>query len=424
MYLSFVAHILGITPFTLTGFLGVQIFTALALGMVWMRLKVAWNTSPLPPLPGSPPLSRRTRIVLVLLCVWTVAKLLGGFATLVATPPYEDDVFNNWNMRGKLFFLTQELTLEYETGNEMLSTGGVNSYPVTVPLTKTWLATLAGEWHEGLVNSVHFVWFLSALSLVYCTLRRKMSRAWALCGAYGLSSLPLYFLQGTTAYADIFLSVHIFAVLSLLYGALLSEKREHRLSFLRLSALAAGLLVFTKNEALLMHLPVIVLLVLFSFRFLRCAGSLTCKEIRPVLIHYLLLIGMVLVPWVLFKWSHNLNFGNAKSVTGFTIAWQEGVARAITINTFFEGNWALLFPLLLGILLVRRREAFGSPTVLFSAFFLLVLLGQLPLYFFTGLSTEALNQTGYARGLLQLAPVAVTLFMLLAHSWFSEIQNS
>lgn len=425
MYLSFIAHVLGFIPFTLTGLLGIQVFSALALGMMWMRCKVRWSTpSPPPTLSSASTSPRWAKIVLILLCVWTVAKLVGGFATLAATPPYEDDVFNNWNMRGKLFFITRELTLEYETGNDMLSAGGVNSYPITVPLFKTWLSTLAGRWHEGLVNSIHMVWFLAALLLVYCALRRRMSRLWALCGAYGLSSLPLYFLHGTVAYADVFLSVHVFAALSLLYGALQCERSAHRLSFLRLSALAAGLLVFTKNEALIMHLPILGITVLLGLHTLKRTEALTPREIRSVFLHYSILLGIVLVPWVLFKWSHNLTFGNAKSVLHLTVAWQEGVARAIAINTFFEGNWALLFPLLFGVLVVRWREAFQSPTMVFTVFFLLIFLGQLPLYFFTGISTEALNQTGYARGLVQLAPVAVTLLMLLVHSWFSGEESA
>lgn len=423
MYLSFITHILGIIRFTFMGLLAVQIVTVLVLGLVWMRMRVLWTPSPLPVPPASPPLSRAVKMALILLLVWTVLKLLGGFVALTGTPPYEDDVFNNWNMRGKLFFLTQELSLGYEAGNETLSTGGVHSYPVTVPLTKTWLASLAGEWDEGLVNSVHFVWFLAALSLVYCALRRRVSRAWALCGIYALCSLPLYFMHGTIAYADIFLSVHVFAALSLLYGALQSTNQAHRLTFLRLSALAAGLLVFTKNEALLMHFPVLGVLILSSLWWMRKTGALGNRELRSSLLHYLIFIGIVLIPWVLFKWAHNLNFGNAKSVSALTIAWQPNVARSITINTFFEGNWIFLFPFLIFMLLIRRKEAFRSPAVLFSTFFLTVLLGQLPLYFFTGLSTEAVNQTGYARGLVQLAPVAITLLTLLVHSWFSRIQH-
>ena len=424
MFLSFIAHLIGISSFSFTGLLGVQVFSTLVLGMIWMRCKVRWSSpNPLPVLPPSNSPKRWIRITILLLCLWTLIKLVGGFTALTTTPAYEDDVFNNWNMRGKLFFLEDTLVMKYETGNEMLSSGGVSSYPITIPLSKTWLASIAGKWHEGLVNSIHIVWFLAALSLVYCTLRRRMSVWWALSGAYVLSSLPLYFLHGTIAYADVFLSVHVFAVLSLFYGAFIAKETHHRLTFLRLSALAAALLVFTKNEALIMHMPVLALIILSSLFLLKKKEEMEKNDIRTALLHYLILIGIVLLPWVLFKWSHNLSFGNAKSVTGLTIAWQEGVAYAIAINTFFEGNWNLLFPLLFAVLAIRWRNAFLSPIAIFSTYFLIVLLGQLPLYFFTGISTEALNQTGYARGLVQLAPVAVTALILLVHSWFYATHN-
>ncbi|PIR53054.1 hypothetical protein COU76_03305 [Candidatus Peregrinibacteria bacterium CG10_big_fil_rev_8_21_14_0_10_49_10] len=420
MYLSFLSEVLGLIKFTSIGLFSVQMFTALALGMLWMRCKVLWSpSSALPALPASPRLSQRARIVVVLLCVWTLIKLLGGFAMLTGTPAYEDDVYNNWNMRGKLFYVTQEYTLEYEAGNELVSSGGVNSYPITVPLFKTWLATLAGDWDEGLVNSIHMVWFLATLLLVYWTLRRRMRSTWALGGTYLLSSLPLYMVNATTPYADAFLSLHVFAALSLLYGALISEKPEHRYSFLRLGGLATALLIFTKNEALIMHLPVLLLLLFLSVRVLAKSESIDRSDLRTAARHYVVFMGVVLVPWVVFKLVHNLPFGNAKSVLHLTLAWQKGVATAIAINTFFEGNWALLFPLLLGLLFAARREAFRFPTALFTGYLFFVVLGQFPLYFFTGISTEAVNQTGYARGFVQLAPVAVTLLTLLASSFFT-----
>jgi len=423
MFFSFIAELLGLVPFNLTGLLGVQIVSTLGLWMVWMRCKLHWS-SPVPaPVAPSRTSTRWMKVIVLLLCLWTIAKIIGGFVTLIGTPIYEDDAFKNWNMRGKQFFLTQELTLENELEDVLQGSGGISSYPITVPLTKTWLATLAGEWHEGLANSIHIVWFIAALLLVFFTLRRKMSVWWALFGAYALSSLPLYFLHGTTAYADVFLSVHVFAVLSLLLGALQCSDSKQRLSFLRLSALAAGLLVFTKNEALIMHLPVLIILILMSLRFLYKSEKIGHREAHSALLHYLILIGLILVPWVLFKWAHNLNFGNAKSVLDLNLSWQEGVAKAIAVNTFLEGNWILLFPLLIGILFIRRKEAFQFPNIILSAFVLLIVLGQFPLYFFTGISTEALNQTGYARGLVQIAPVAITLLMLLVHSWLSPAMN-
>jgi hypothetical protein len=416
MYLSFLAHIAGFMPFTLTGFLGVQVSYFLLIALLWMRCHVSWKKQPLPLLPTNTPLPKAAKTVLLLLVVWTLLKLFVGFAMLTATPPYQDDVFNNWNMRGKLFGITKELTLEFAIGNNITAIGGVSSYPPTVPLTKTMLTSIAGGWHEGLANSVHMLWYLSVLIMVYFALRRRMSSAWALTGVYALSSLPLFFMHGITPYADAFMAAHIFAAVSLLYAGVSAENKKHSVSFLRLGALATGLLVFTKNEALLMYLPVVLLLLFFVLRHLRNTETFAASDVKNIGMRYASALLVLGVPWIAFKFAHNLTFGNAKSVSGLSIAWQEGVAYAIAINTFFEGNWALLMPLLLGCIAIYWKQAFRSTTVIFTAFFLILYFGQMPLYFLTGLSTEALNQTGYARGLVQIAPVAVTALLLIVHT--------
>lgn len=420
MYLSFLAHIAGLAPFTLTGLLGVQVAAVLLIGILWMRCRVCWTLEKPPALPPSAPLPRWAKIAIVILAVWTVAKLVAGFAMLTATPPYFDDAFNNWNMRGKLFFLTRELTLEFAIGNDTLATGGVSSYPPTVPLAKTWLATLARGWHEPLSNSVHVLWFLSALALAYAALRRHMPRTWALAGVYILSSLPLYFFHGTAPYADVFLSAHVLAALSMVAGTATAQDTGSRGSYLRIGAFAAALLVFTKNEALLLHLPALLLALWAAAVHLARTGRMTRAEVKKAYIFYAICIACVLVPWILFKWAHGLTFGNAKSLSGLTPGWQAGVAKSIGINTLLEGNWSLFFPLLLASLIAFRRAVFSSPAALYLGFFLLLYLGQLPLYFFTGLSTEILNQTGYARGLVQLMPAAVVGLALLLHSALAE----
>ncbi|PIQ76172.1 hypothetical protein COU78_01280 [Candidatus Peregrinibacteria bacterium CG10_big_fil_rev_8_21_14_0_10_49_24] len=419
MYLSFLAHIAGFMSLSLTGFLGIQVSYFLLVSLLWMRFHVSWHVKPVPSLPKNVRLSKPVTILLATLMCWTLLKLIVGAVILVSTPPYQDDVFNNWNMRGKLFGITNALTLEFAIGNDITAVGGVSSYPPTVSMTKTMLTDMARQWHEGLANSIHFVWFLCVLILVYCTLRRRMPAAWALAGVYGLSSLPLFFMHGVTPYADVFMAAHIFAAVSMLYGAVSAQSDEHSASFLRLGALATGLLVFTKNEALLLYLPVILLLLVFILRHLHAHDVFGEKQVRRTVSNFAMALLLVGAPWILFKLAHNLPFGNAKSVSGLEIAWQEGVAYAIIINTFFEGNWALLIPLLLGCIVFFQKESLRSATVIFTAFFLLLYIGQLPLFFFTGLSTEALNQTGYARGLVQIAPIGVTALFLIVHSVLS-----
>ena len=118
-------------------------------------------------------------------------------------------------------------------------------------------------------------------------------------------------------------------------------------------------------------------------------------------------------PWILFKWLHGLPFGNAKGIPGFVAFWQPGVLYAMNYGLFFEGNWILFFPLLILGMALAWKRLFRLPHILPLAFFLIVFLGQLPIYMFTGLATEVLRQTGYARGIIHILPVGILALTLL-----------
>jgi hypothetical protein len=403
MFLTFVAHIVGIVSISLIGMLSVQLVTAMLLGALYYRKKSSFGPSPTP---SPSTLLPWQKIAAVAFGLWIAAKLIAGFIFLIG-PPYYDDVMTNWNLRGKAFFVQQELVLEIEPGKA----GGVASYPQAVPLTKTWLAQLNGDWHEGLVNSVHIVWYVCALALIFFALRRVLSLSWSLLGVYILSSIPLYSMHGMVAYTDLYLSILLFLSLSFLFFAAINTG-EQRMSFLKLGALLTGMLVYTKNEALLLHLPPIVLLVILTMTL----GRFTSKEKRAATTWYVCSIAAFLIPWLAFKWLNRLPFGNAKSISSFELEWHEGVLSAIGFNTFFEGNWNLLPVLFIGLCIAKWRNVLFTPLGILVGFVLSVWLGQLPIYMFTSIYIEALNQTGYARGLIHLLPVTVMATTILLHS--------
>lgn len=414
MFLTFLLHIAGLISFTRFGFAAVQIIVTSLLGILRHLQRKNAGSVAMEPLPSEPPFSQRMRILLGIAGAWMGAKILAGFLMLTTTPVYFDDVFNNWNMRGKIFFWEKKLSLIFQTGNEQVATGGTHSYPPTIPMVKAWLAALAGQWNEGLANAAHILWYLAALGLVYYFLRRTVSRLAALLGAYLLGSIPLFLVHGSNPYADVFIAAHIFAAVGLLASAALAKEPAHRLTFFRLATVGCALLIFTKNEGLVLHLPPLLILAGFSLLWMRCRGLLAGREVLRSGCWFIGCLAVVGIPWLAFKWIHHLPFGNAKALSGLTFAWQENVLYAIGVNTFFEGNWLFLYPFLLALMIACWKKAFRTPAVIFTAFFLIVYLGQLPLFLFTGLSTEAIMQTGYARGLLQLAPVAVTLLTILA----------
>lgn len=410
MCVFFLGEVLGVLEYSMTNLLLVSTVLLIGLSMLYMRLRVYWSNTP-PALPTSAPLTNKKKLLLGALAAWTTVKIANAGFLLVASPPYLDDVFNNWNMRGKLFYVTQELHLSSEIG--------VSSYPPTVSLVKTWLAFLAGEWHEGLVNAPHILWYMCALGLLFFFLRRLTNVFWAGIGTYGLSSLPLYAVHSAHAYADIFVSVHVFIILSCLYNSQL-QSAASSLSWLRLASIASGLLIMTKNEALLLHLPVCLALLGYSVYVLQKKNIFDTTQTRTALMHSGMSIACVLLPWLLFKWTHNLTFGNAKAVSGLAVEWQPGVAKAIWVNTFFEGNWIALFPLLITAIVWRWRDAWRGSMVVLTTYIIALLALQLPLYFFTSLSTEAIQQTGLARGFVQLAPVMVALVILLSYRKYTK----
>jgi hypothetical protein len=241
-------------PFTIEGFIGVFSVLLIALAIPWF-LRKGKRESP-HSLAHAHPVKSWVTVWLLAGSAWVAVRvIIFGLVTLV-TPSYFDDTMDNWNMRAKLFFYNHHFTIAYPWDPNP----GVSSYPPTVPLAKTWLSALNGAWNEGLVNSLHVVWFVALLALLYYTLRRMLPWTWSLLGTVTLASLPLELIQGTSAYADVFLSLHIFAAVSLLFSALRAEDRQQVQTWLRLAAFAIALLPFTKNEGWGLYFPVLVLL--------------------------------------------------------------------------------------------------------------------------------------------------------------------
>lgn len=424
MFLMFLLHIALGVPFSRAGFLAVEggltIAVAVALRIASKRTHAPLSVFHSPQLPSSPALPAWGKILLAILAAWTVLKIVAGGFILVATPPFFDDTINNWNIRGKVFYHTQKLELMLPSQRPGEEPSTISAYPPSVPLAKASLAAIAGAWDEGVVNGLHLLWLLASLGIVFTTLRRAASLPWAMLGTYLLAALPLYLVQGTSAYADVFLSAHIAAAAALLFHAVCATEREERTAWLRLAALATALLPFTKNEGLVLYLPAMLLLAGVALAWMWRTGRLTAEDARRAAAWYLGLLLAVVIPWIGFKWARGMPFGNAKAISGLAISWQKGVLYAILINTFFEGNWLLIFPLLALLLVVRWRAAFRTPAVLFSAFFLLLYAGQIPLFLFTTLSTEVLMQTGYARGLVHLMPVVAILATLLLRDLFAR----
>lgn len=405
----------GFTNFSLAGFLIPMI------ALLMLLAAAAWKAGCLSPVNAGFPeggVSRAwLRYAVIAFGLWTAFKLLAGAYDLVSVPTYWDDSFNNWNMRGKIFYETQAPVLEIPVGNGVVqSAQGVSSYPPSLPLFKAWLSDIRGSWEEPLVNGVQLLWLLGMLLMFYSTLRRRFGWTFSLLGVGLLCSLPLMLIQSMNPYAEIFVAAHLLLAVTALFHAAESKTAGDAGAWLRLFGLALGLLLFTKNEATVLYAPILVLLAVCTMVSLKRRGIVTSQAARKSAIIAGLILAFLALPWIAFKWTHGLTFGNAKAVSGVAIKFSEKALQAIWLHITHEPN-EMLLPLALPLALVASgKKTFRMPEAVLSAFVVASVGLQFLLFLFVGaLETEAVMQTGISRGLIQVAPVAMLLLIVLGN---------
>lgn len=405
MFLVFVLESLGVIRLTLWGMAAPLIMAVAILGIVVWRRRW-YDASCLPRLPARHRLLHSLSIPLIVLLLWTGFKLVAAGTDLWIAPTVWDDSFNNWNMRAKVFVEHQAIVLEIPGGNERtIGAEGVNSYPPMLPLLKTWLVRLRGSWEEPLVNAIHLLWLLVVLGAIGCALRRMRGPRTAAIGIIAVTSLPMMLLHGANPYADMLLASHI--LLAIL--ALLRWQESNAPGWGRILGLIIGLLCFTKNEGLLLYAPLIG-----GVTIVQCARHGRLRQILPLV----LLASSVIVPWLIFKWMNGLTFGNAKAVSDIAFSFNQQALDAILFQWRAEPNF-LLLPLAMVLTLVLRHRKLRQHSIGMLA--LTVVAGiAMQLAMFTmvrELATEAIRQTGVARGQVHVAALAILVVLL---AWTKE----
>lgn len=419
MEIVFLLNITNALRLNLLAYLISLLILILPLGfLAWKRGQLSLNSlkslNSLYSLHSFRSLPKGQRLALALVIAWILLKSLSGFVVLLGDPSYNDDVFDNWHYRAKILHHKQMLVVDPENP-------GITAYPPTVPMLKVWFAFIHGGWNEQLAGILSPLWYLLCLALVWCALRRSIGINWAIVGLYLASSIPLLWMHGFTPYVDVFVAIHLAAAVLPLFHSLEGTSEHERAAWLRIGALAAALLPMIKNETLLMHLPPVMLLAAAVVVWNLLTGKLTPRSARSPVLAYGALVAAILLPWLLYKWSNNLTFGNAKSIRGIELVWQQNVLKSLFITWILEANFLLLPGLFLGLLITRFKKAFLSPAVVLTAFTLIVLLGIMGIFLFTGLSAEALQQTGSARAVVQLVPLIVVLVMVLMADGYRAI---
>jgi hypothetical protein len=404
-FVLFFALLLGV-PVTLVGFLAVHGALLILLSfLVWKFARGSFKDVLLPK--DSPRLSLSLKSIPLpfkviggIFLFWMILKIVAGAYDLLSIPSYFDDTYANWNMRAKAFYESQSLLLDLPRTDPFFFGGRVPSYPLTIYLTKVWLALLNGEWSDTLVNGVHLVWFALLLTLIFGSLSRLLSSLWGFLGVYILVSLPLVFMHGVNAYTDVLLSASLFLPLLSFYQWMEENDRERKTVWFFLLSVASAAILFVKSEALLLFLPPLLLLFGIASFFEKESLLVWGRHLSK----YVGIVALVASPWILFKAYYGLEFGNAQAVGKFALSLHSEVPEAILNDLLHTGSYLLFFSVFLLIVILSFREWVRKPIGFLLLFLGIVLVGQFLIYYLTPLATEAVKHTGYGRGIVQLLP--------------------
>lgn len=414
MLVVLLCNALGLISITLTGFLIPNII-CIALLTMWNWKRGSLNNHSGFVLHHHAPPSRPLIALIVVLLLWSGIKIASGTINAFTVPTYWDDSFNNWNMRGKLFYYEKAVKLEIPGGNDVTQDAiGVSSYPMSLPLMKTWLSTLRGTWNESLANGIQVLWYVGIIGSLWYGLRRRVSPTISALGVYAFISLPLVLIHGVNPYAEVFLASHLLIALLCITNAVEATTEKNVTGWLLLSGLSLGLLAFTKNEGMALYAPLVFLSICWTIFMQTKAGILSQNHLKRTALSVLILAGVIIIPWLAFKYTHGLSFGNGKAVSSLHLAFSSRAIQSIWYQLSHEPNF-LLLPLLFPVtLLIAGKDIVRGSKALLVAFVLTALVYQWGIFIFvTALETEAIKQTGLSRGMVHIAPIAVFVLVLL-----------
>lgn len=185
--------------------------------------------------------------VTALLIVWKILYML--FNTL-GYPSYFHDSLTTWDYKAKAIYLSGGIG---SLSSENFLGGSILSYPPGIPLIRAWMAMCAGGWTDQLVHLFNFAVMLSMAVFLYATLKRHASPVIALAFCYAFISLPLLSFHASSGYADIVVGFYLLLAVTMLVRWFHSTDN----AFIYLAVITGGFLPFTKNEGLILFIPVL-----------------------------------------------------------------------------------------------------------------------------------------------------------------------
>lgn len=331
-------------------------------------------------------LLRVATYILTLLIIWKVFFVL--FNTL-SYPTYFDDALSTWDFKAKVIYTLAGLGSKGTAG---FLGGSMLHYPPGTALFKAWLGLFTGMWSDRVAHLYPFTLYVAMLALFFSSLRRHVSGLLSLLFCYMLASVPLLTLHASSGYVDFIVGFY------LLCSCLMLARWFQTGSdvFLYLTAILAAILAFTKNEGMVLFIPVIVVTFLIFLRFARISKEDKTKKAA--------ILGICLVlftaPWLAVKIIYGLGFG------GIGLEFHpEALSAMLRMFFFDEGSFNVLWAAAIMLLIVNRKHLTNKIFLSYFTPAVLSLLAITAVFVFTSGSQWVELKTTAGRTFLTAVPL-------------------
>jgi hypothetical protein len=201
-----------------------------------------------------------------------------------------------------------------------------------------YIMKLVGTRNEWWVNAFSFIYYILALCLIFFVSFRLTEKIEpSLWAVYLLSSIPLYYIHGTSPYFDVFQSVYFLLASYMIY--LFHTKQVHRI----VAWVYLWILGFTKSEGLIIYTSsVIIWYVIYSITKWIPKSIWTNDMITIIKIIWTAIL--INLPFIIFKGLYGLGFWNGDASIWETALWfHPEIFPAMYNALFFTWAYNLLF---------------------------------------------------------------------------------
>jgi hypothetical protein len=308
-------------------------------------------------------------------------RILFGLWQLNRMPTYFQDALMHWSGRARALYGGVNWSFDSTSPLFMGAYNGNNNYPLNLVLWRAATAKLNGEWNEVISRADGLIFFLAIVATLWLAVRRISRQRWlAAVAAFTAAAVPLHAWHVAAGYSDI--AVEAFCVACV--AAILGRR------WFWAGLLAAGA-AWTKNDALLMYLPGLLLAAIVMRQRWRDTAEF--------------LLGlMTIIPWLLFNVIHHLGV----TPVGSQVAWHPGALllfwQALMASPTSQILW---IGLLAGILCTFRRIGSDRTARALALVFLFPMAAILFTFTSTGAYEFLRNGTTINRSLMQFSSMAI-----------------